>query len=112
MPQSEAGLAPPQETDLDALTRLALSAAERGDWDMARRCYRQREPMLRSQQMSAAAARSLLAMDTAVHERARAARAAVARLLEDLAVTRHALAQFAETCDGGVVRGRSVDRLV
>lgn len=112
MPHRETGPAPSTEEVLDALTRRALEAAERGDWEEARRCYRHREPVLRSHELSAALARRLLAMDMVVHERARLAQAAVARLLENLTATRHALAQFADSCDGGVVTGGSIDRLV
>ncbi|MER3424878.1 MAG: hypothetical protein C4293_18305 [Nitrospiraceae bacterium] len=112
MPRDDAGSAPSQEIDLEAITRRALGAAERGDWETARWCYQQRETLLVSCELSSTSAQHLYAMDLAIHERARLAQTAMVRLLADLAVTHHALKQLAGSPKRGIVTGVRVDRQV
>ncbi len=70
--------------DVGRLTEQALSAAERGEWDLVAACYDERAKHLQDALLTPQLARTLLDWDTAVAERAALAQRAAGRALTDV----------------------------
>ncbi|MEW6248557.1 MAG: hypothetical protein AB1555_17885 [Nitrospirota bacterium] len=101
-----------RDEEVEALTRLALEAAEMGRWDAVLQSYEKREALLAGADMSVSLARRLHAIDCAIHEKVRVALVALGAALGEIAAARRRMSglerQLASRWNGSILMSHRV----
>lgn len=79
------------QADIVRLTKTAVEAAERGQWDAVAQCYGERGALLAAMQTPLQEASNLLKLDEQIRDRVRTAQAVLVSLLGEAAATRQRL---------------------
>jgi hypothetical protein len=79
------------QADIVRLTKTAVEAAERGQWDIVAQCYGERGALLAAMQTPLQEASNLLKLDEQIRDRVRTVQAVLVSLLGEATATRQRL---------------------
>jgi hypothetical protein len=79
------------QADIVRLTKTAVEAAERGQWDAVAQCYGERGALLAGMQTPLQEASDLLKLDEQIRDRVRTVQAVLVSLLGEAAATKQRL---------------------